>query len=47
MIDFICINLWAMLDHVAIKVHFLPVDFHWVKAGISLYQQMSCHKRFT
>lgn len=47
MVDSIPTNLWAMLGHVVIKVHFLPVEFHWVKAGINLYQQMSCHKRFT
>lgn len=46
MMDSIHINLWATLGHVVIKVH-LPVEFHSVKAGINLYQQMSCHKRFT
>jgi len=47
MVDSIPTNLWALLGHVVIKVHFLPVEFHWVKAGINPYQQMSCHKRFT
>lgn len=41
MVDAIRTNLWAMLGYVVIKVHFLPVEFHWVKAGINLYQQMS------